>query len=129
MYFMRWLGILCFRKWSMHLIGIQKEYLQWIKVGKKTVEGRINSGKYTEITVGSELGFHEDSCPDDIFICSVTAINHYDSFEQMLTQEGLQKCLPGIQTMQEGIAIYRQFPGYKENESICGVLAIQIKIV
>ena len=60
------------------------------------------------------------------FNCKITSIHHYDTFENYLTKETLQKCLPSIDTIEEGVDVYRQFYS-PENEKKYGILAIRIK--
>ena len=44
----------CGRRWKLPL---RQPYLQWIKEGKKTVEGRINSGLPAKFRPGDEVTF------------------------------------------------------------------------
>jgi ASC-1-like (ASCH) protein len=57
----------------------------------------------------------------------IKKIVNYDSFEEYLSTEGLSKTLPGIKTIADGIAIYRQF--YTEQQERQGVLAIHFKLI
>jgi len=50
-------------------INIQEQYLSFILTGKKTVEGRLNKGKFAEIKVGDILEIKND-CREQNF-CSV----------------------------------------------------------
>jgi ASC-1-like (ASCH) protein len=49
----------------------------------------------------------------------------YSTFAEMLRSEGLEKCLPGIFSIEDGVAIYRQFYS-KEEEAQFGVLAFKV---
>ena len=51
----------------------------------------------------------------------------YESFEEMLIEETLAKCLPDTGSIDEGITFYRSFPHYAEREKLCGVVAFRIK--
>lgn len=58
----------------------------------------------------------------------ILRLSKYDSFLSMLKTEGLQNCLPGIGSLEDGVQIYHSFPDYKTRESAYGVLAIAIKV-
>ena len=52
-------------------------------------------------------------------------MDRYPSFSAMLKDVGLQAALPGVDTLAEGVAIYRSFPGYDRDEEQ-GVVAIGV---
>lgn len=55
-------------------------------------------------------------------------VTKYDSFENMIKVETLERILPTIDTVENGVQVYRQF--YKAGvEKEKGVLAIQIKLL
>ena len=58
----------------------------------------------------------------------ITYVNKYKSFREMITTEGLGNVLPGIDSIDSGVAVYRKF--YDENrEKNSGVLAIGMKVL
>jgi len=108
-------------------------YLNLIKSGRKTVEGRCATQRYRDLQVGQEIVFrpsdsNESSEPSEIkaVVCKVT---WYETFEAMLLSEGLQSCLPDVPTVAMGCQIYRAFPNYAENEAKLGVIAIQFRFL
>lgn len=105
---------------------IMKKYFDYIRSGRKTVEGRINSGMFLRIKQGEHIIFFNQS---DKVTCLVTKINSYDSFAEMLTKEGVTSCLPDVTSLGAGIQIYEKIPGYKEKAAQYGVLAIHIKLL
>jgi ASC-1-like (ASCH) protein len=58
----------------------------------------------------------------------ITDITNHKSFEDMISQHGLLNVLPGIETIQKGVAIYRQFYS-PEKETEFGVVGIHIKLI
>jgi ASC-1-like (ASCH) protein len=44
----------------------------------------------------------------------IISIENYDSFESYLQNETLEKCLPGIDTIEEGLSIYEEYYNYKK---------------
>ncbi|GKV29165.1 hypothetical protein SLEP1_g38116 [Rubroshorea leprosula] len=56
-------------------------------------------------------------------VLEVQDIHHHSSFSEMLETEGLTKVVPGVQTVEEGVKVYRKFYT-EEKEKSNGVLAI-----
>lgn len=107
------------------------EYFQYIKQGRKTVEGRApdSSGKvdYTEMKRGDLLVLTNTDTGEQLTVIIEQSI-HYDSVEEMLQAEGLDDCLPGTETIEEGVEKYYAIPGYKERIQQGGVFAIRIHL-
>jgi len=54
--------------------------------------------------------------------------NQYKTFEEYLTDKTLEKCLPSIKEMSNGLSVY--FTYYtKEQESEFGVVAITLEVI
>ena len=56
----------------------------------------------------------------------VTDVRHYKSFEDYLSSEGLRTTLPGVTSIQEGVAVYRQFYS-SADEAEHGVVAVEFQ--
>uniref|UniRef100_A0A7S0RNJ1 ASCH domain-containing protein n=1 Tax=Chlamydomonas leiostraca TaxID=1034604 RepID=A0A7S0RNJ1_9CHLO len=110
-------------------ITIQKKYLDLIISGAKTVEGRTNTPKYRALVPGSLVRLTDGQDEGHTATVRVESLATYASFEDMLRAEGLHSCLPGVATLEEGVTIYRSFPGYSELEQAHGVVAIRVKMV
>ncbi|XP_078434701.1 uncharacterized protein LOC144705762 [Wolffia australiana] len=132
---------------------VQEPFFSQLRSGEKTVEGRCALGKYTQIKeddlliinkhlllrVENERGGYD--CLDDVNTRMLNTIyldhglsdpppwmqniKHYPSFFAMLDAETLDKVLPGIKTIEEGVQIYRKFYS-EEIEMSNGVLAIYV---
>lgn len=107
-------------------LNIQQEYLDFIKSGQKTVEGRIASPSLKSVSVGDVMQFE---CGDELISCRIIQTKLFPSFEEMLNAMGLQNCLPTVASIAEGVEIYRSFPSYRERETECGVIAFQIQLL
>lgn len=105
-------------------VTLRQPYLSLIKSGRKTVEGRIASGMFKSVAVGSKIRFFNQG---DQVICTVTGVATYASFEEMLKKEGVERCLPGS-TIEAGIRIYNSLPGYSERAKQHGVVAIRLNV-
>jgi len=104
-------------------ITIKQPWFNLIKSGKKTVEGRLNSGLFAKLQIGNIITWlhHDMKCK-----VKIISIKKYDSFRTMLEKEGLDKVLPTIDNIDEGVKLYRQY--YSEEREKVGVLAIEMEL-
>lgn len=105
-------------------VSIKKQYLHLIMNGSKTVEGRINSGMFARMKEGENVQFF---CGDEKVLCQITALKRYSSFAEMLEIEGVQRCLPDVRTLAEGIRIYDSIPSFTQRARESGVVAIHLR--
>ncbi|TXG72785.1 hypothetical protein EZV62_001364 [Acer yangbiense] len=94
-------------------LHVQEHFFSLIKDGVKTVEGRCAVGDYNRIGSGATILLNK---------CMLLEVQ-YALFSEMLEAESLEKVLPGVQTIEEGVQIYRKFY-VEEKERSNGVLAI-----
>ncbi|CAA7032790.1 unnamed protein product [Microthlaspi erraticum] len=100
-------------------LHVQELYLKQLKDGLKTVEGRCAVGDYMRISSGAFILFNK------CLLLEVQEVHHYTSFSEMLSVEGLSKVLPGVESIEEGVQVYRNFyPEEKERRN--GVVAILV---
>ncbi len=108
-------------------IPLKMPYLRAILEGKKTIEGRINSGFMTNIRSNDHVMFFSG---DKCCLVKVSQKDTYRTFREMLSSHGVHSCLPGFHEGLDGaVRLYRSFPGYTEKEERYGVLALTIKTV
>ncbi len=108
---------------------LQKEFFDAVEEGRKSVEGRLFRPKYFDLKCGDTVIFKHSDEPQHYIEAALLYLNRYPSFELMLQTEGIEKCLPGIDSIAEGVRIYHSFPQYKELEEECGVLAIGFRMI
>ncbi|WP_457619653.1 HisA/HisF-related TIM barrel protein [Methanopyrus sp.] len=108
------------KRLRVHHMGLEEEYLNLIKEGKKTVEGRVKDDKRVRIKPGDKILFNRR------LLVKVVDVREYDSFEEMLREEGLENVLPNVDSIEEGIEVYRRFYS-SGKEKMFGVLAIEIE--
>lgn len=110
--------------------NISEPWFSLIKVGLKTVEGRLNKGDFASLIKGDcikfvnteELGFMRN------YTIKITSIHKYTSFKEYLEKEKLEKCLPGIDTIEDGVKVYYKYYS-KEEEEKYKIVAIRFKII
>ena len=136
-------------KEDCHELSVQKQYFNKIRDGSKTVEGR--AGKVdaknnilenykkgeTRFKVGDKLRFtisgdtnnSGKETVDHSVTCKITKVVFHDTFKDMLSGAGLEKCLPGVNSVEEGVEIYRSFSGYRQRELEFGVVGIHLEVL
>jgi ASC-1-like (ASCH) protein len=107
----------------MKIISIHKRepYHSMVINGLKTVEGRLNKGKFAEIEIGDVLMMRPENKR-----FRVVGKRRYKTFKEMLEAEGIKNVLPDKNNIEEATKVYKNF--YKESEeNRYGALAIRIK--
>lgn len=104
-------------------LNIQEPYLSFVLNGQKTVEGRLNKGKFKELKVGDKLLIGPD---EKLFI--VKQMNYYDGFRNMIISEGINNVIPDKNNIEDAEAVYYKFYT-KEQEKEFGVVAIKIEVI
>lgn len=102
-------------------INIQEPYYSLILQGKKTIEGRLNKGKFATIQVGDILELEPEKIK---FIVDEKTI--YKNFRAMLRKEGIINVVPDKNNLDEATDVYYQFYTKKQEREF-GVVAIKIK--
>lgn len=84
-------------------INVSQPWLGHILKGRKTIEGRLNKGKFAELRVGSIIIFaRSSSAASKKKVGVVTRIDKYATFQAYLSQAGLERTLPGVATIEDG---------------------------
>jgi|688.fasta_scaffold631073_2 ASC-1-like (ASCH) protein len=118
---------------------VQPRYFNFILAGEKTVEGRIAREKYLSLKPGDAIQFlTENSYTDQERVeaqpsyktldARVVSLKRFSSFFEMLTFYGLNNCLPGVESLSEGVQIYHGFPGYEADAKALGTVGIELKL-
>jgi len=104
-----------------------ESYFDFIKNEIKTIEGRIKKGLYRELKVGDEIQIFNIEELESVRAL-VKDIRNYDSFEELLNNEEIKKVLPNVDSVDEGVVVYREF--YTEDqEKEFGVIAIEVELI
>ncbi|MEK7498020.1 MAG: ASCH domain-containing protein [Patescibacteria group bacterium] len=101
-------------------------YFTFLKNGKKTIEGRIRKGWYRNVKPGDQIVVYNEEETDSLGTV-VKRVTKYKSVKDMLINESIKKLLPDIDTIDQGIKIYRKFYT-PEQEHEFGVVAIEVEI-
>lgn len=106
---------------------LKKKYFDAIKLGTKTVEGRLDGEKFKDLKPGMKISF-TTIATNEVIWCVIEAIARYQNFADMLHAEGVENMLPGVISLTDGVAIYEGFPGYAQEVTKRGAVAIRIKV-
>ena len=108
-----------------HRVHVAEPWFSLIKSGRKTVEGRIKKPPLSTFRVGDGVEFYS-SLSDKVY-ARITNIVHYPTFMEYLKCEGIECCLPGVSSLEDGVGVYYGFYT-KQQELEHGVLAIHILV-
>lgn len=102
--------------------NVEEKYLEQIKAGLKTIEGRLAKDKYLQLKKGELVIFNRT------YVTAIEKVVVYASFREMLETVGLEKILPTILSIEEGEQIYRQFYTFAEEKQygVVGIFLQQI---
>lgn len=110
-------------------IGVQDPWFKAIATGVKTVEGRLHKGKFAGIRAGHVLTVRRPGRgKSGVVVVVVTKVVRYASFQDYLACEGLNRTLPGVRNLSEGVSVYRAFYT-EEDERKYGVVAIHVALL
>ncbi len=104
----------------LYTFWVKQPYKDFLLNWQKTIEGRLNKGKFKILQPGDILKL--ESWEKFIVINK----KHYPTFKQMLQNEWLNNVLPNINDIEEWVKIYYQFYTPTQEKEFW-VLAIKLK--
>jgi len=108
--------------------NLSEPWFSLISLGLKTVEGRRNKGRFNEMQIGETILWTNDYFNPRSVLTEIIGKHEYRTFEEYLLSERLDRCLPGIKNIEDGVAVYYKYYT-KEDEQKYGVVAILLKVV
>ena len=117
--------------------GRESRLLDDIIAGRKTIEGRLNRGKFAEYRTGDIVSLRRDLRDEDgvlqdgerdVARVEIVAIRHYRSFLEMVTAEGYEQVIPSATSAEEAAAEYDRYYSAQDQQTY-GVIAVQVRIV
>ena len=115
-------------KLSVMNTHLSEPWFSLISTGLKTVEGRINKGKFAALAIGDIITFYNDDFNHREISVKVTRQTPYPDFKTYLETETLARTLPGQPTIEHGLAVYYKYYT-KEFESEYGIIAIGMEVI
>ncbi len=114
--------------------GRESQLLDDIIDGKKTIEGRLNKGKFADYAVGDHVLLRRDirSASGQLIDgdlpeieVKILALRHYASFGDMVISEGHTRVIPSATSDHEAALEYDKYYTKNDQEQF-GVIAIEI---
>lgn len=109
--------ILKFRK-------INEETFKAIKFGKKKIETRARTSRYSKIEKGDILKF---ICGKDSFEKPVHNVKRFKTITALLKEYKPSQINPKLRTKSETIDMYYSFPKYRDKIKKFGLIAFELK--
>jgi ASC-1-like (ASCH) protein len=108
--------------------NLSEPWFTLISLGLKTVEGRKNKGRFKDMQVGEIVEWKNADFNLRSVLTRIAHKKEYDTFAEYLETEELDKCLPGITNMEDGLSVYYKY-FTKEDEKEFGVVAIGLELI
>jgi ASC-1-like (ASCH) protein len=117
--------------------GRESDLLDDIIAGRKTIEGRLNRGKFAQYQVGDFVSLRRDirdqhgilhDGGSDAALVKITAIRHYNTFLDLTTAEGYKKVIPHAHSAQQAADEYNKYYS-AEDQASYGVLAVEVQFI
>jgi ASC-1-like (ASCH) protein len=90
--------------------NLSEPWFSLIKLGIKQVVGRLNIGDFSDMKIGDVIVFINDELGiQREFKIEIKNIFYYDNFKTYLETEKIERCLPGIDSLEEGLIIYNNY--------------------
>ena len=108
---------------------LSEPWFSLMNLGLKTVEGRKNKGKWKDMKIGEIIEWYNLDFLERKFTTRVIGKSTYSTFREYLENEGLDRCLPGINPdygMEHALSVYYKY-FTKEDELEYGVVAIRLE--
>ena len=103
---------------------MQEPYKTFVLKGIKTVEGRLNKGKFARIKIGDVIEIETET--EDIKF-NVIEKNVYSSFREMLEVEGIENVISDKDNIDDAVNVYYRFYT-KAQEKKFKVVAIKLQL-
>ncbi len=120
----------CISENNLHIMKLELKWYENIVNGKKIIEGRLYDEKRKKIGIGDCIIFKPvgHMTRNTLLYTVVLGLRHYNSFREMLEKEGIERVLPGVYDLNEGVEVYREYYSV-EDEKKYGVIAIELGLL
>jgi ASC-1-like (ASCH) protein len=111
--------------------NLSEPWFSLIKLGLKTTEGRLNKGDFKIMKKNDIIRFVNNDFNINKprkFKVKILSKKIYNSFSEYLIGEKIEKCLPGIDSLEEGLSVYYKYYK-KEDEEEYKIVALRFKLI
>jgi ASC-1-like (ASCH) protein len=123
-------GIKLISEYKIYKISVKKEWFDFIVSGKKIIEGRLNKGIFKNLRKGDMVIWQESGAKNFVYT-RVVQKNQQKTFGDLIENVGIQNILPSKTTLDDGIAVYRQYYSEKDEEAheVVGIYIVNVKVI
>ncbi len=119
----------CTNDYNLHVMKLEKKWFDYIVSGRKNIEGRLYDEKRRRVRIGDCVLFKStNDRVNRLLYTIVKGLRRYNSFREMLISEGIERVLPGVHNINEGVNIYYKYYSPVEEQKY-GVLAIEVDLL
>jgi len=108
---------------------LKREYVEAIRSGSKTYEGRVATAFFKDYTPGKQVEWRYGDRENEKVLTKILSRQNFTSFEKMLEGVGYKKFLPTARSFEEACNLYHSVPGYSEKVKRNGALALEVRVV
>jgi ASC-1-like (ASCH) protein len=108
---------------------LKKEYVEAIRSGAKTYEGRIASDYFRGYTAGKKVEWYCGAGENERILTEIVSRRSFSSFEDMLRDIDFKKFLPKASSFENACRLYHSVPGYTEKVQRHGALALEVRVL
>jgi ASC-1-like (ASCH) protein len=102
---------------ALYTKHLSEPFISFILQKTKIVEGRLNTGDWANMREGDFIKFiNKDLGFEREITVQIKKITYYDNFKCYLESETLERCLPTIDNIENGLKVYYKF--YSESDEL-----------
>ena len=106
---------------------LQRKYVELIRSGHKTWEGRCSTTFFKDYQPGRLVKFFAGRAAS--VTVRIVERKTFRGFREMLTAIGHQYFVPGVPTLEDAVRLYHNIPRYQEKAQRFGALAFKVEVV
>ena len=111
---------------STHKMSLNSPWFELVRDGIKTYEGRRMTDGVRAMRVGDVVEFsrHKDDS-SELFRTTVVDMTYFSSFKSALEKLGVERVLPSVSTVADGVEIYKKYVSEK-TQKLDGVCMLKL---
>lgn len=115
-----------------HEMKLAKKWFNYVKKGKKTIEGRVLDEKRKLLDVGDFIIFTNNDNKKQTVKTEITLLEEIrepTSFEEAINKDNYKQLIPSAKNIGEAVEVYDKIGEYKEGAEEHGIILIHLKLV
>lgn len=112
----------------LHEMKLQAKYFDYIKLGTKRIELRLNDEKRKEIKIGDKIEFLREPEKQEKMQVNVIGLINYNSFEELFKDFDISILSDSSMTKEELLNVLQKFYTIEDQDKY-GVLGIRFELL